>query len=146
MRVWQALIILLLTSAAAANAATITAASCSSTAVQAAINSAAGGDTVVIPDGSCTWTSGISIKGKGLIVRGSSSVGVTITNNVTTAPAISVSEDRTFHTDVSNLSIIGNSSEYSAIAVTTITTDTPGMAVLIHDIVFTNSRAIRMYT
>lgn len=43
-----------------AKAATWTASSCSSTAVQAAINQASAGDTVVIPAGSCTWTTQVS--------------------------------------------------------------------------------------
>ncbi|MGA2515981.1 MAG: hypothetical protein ABSG44_05470 [Thermodesulfobacteriota bacterium] len=42
-------------------AATINAANCSSSAVQTAINSASNGDTVIIPNGSCTWTSGLTI-------------------------------------------------------------------------------------
>jgi hypothetical protein len=43
-----------------AKAATWTASSCSSSAVQAAINTASAGDTVVIPTGSCTWTTQVS--------------------------------------------------------------------------------------
>jgi hypothetical protein len=51
-------------------AATQTAASCNSTDVQAAINSAAEGDTVLIPAGSCSWTSGVNISGKGIVLQG----------------------------------------------------------------------------
>jgi hypothetical protein len=54
-------------------AATINAASCSSADVQAAINSAVDGDTVVIPDGTCSWTSGIRIYGKGIKLMGGGS-------------------------------------------------------------------------
>ena len=39
--------------------ATYTAASCNVANVQTAVNSASDGDTVIIPNGSCTWTSGI---------------------------------------------------------------------------------------
>lgn len=57
-----------------AGAATINATSCSQSAVQAAVNSAADGDTVVIPDGTCTWTSGITVdqssSRKSLTIRG----------------------------------------------------------------------------
>jgi hypothetical protein len=49
---------------------TLTAASCNTSDVQAAINSAAEGDTVNIPAGTCTWTSGVTISGKGIIVQG----------------------------------------------------------------------------
>lgn len=42
-------------------AATIYASSCSRSHVQTAIDSSTTGDTVVIPSGSCTWTSGVSI-------------------------------------------------------------------------------------
>src|SRR5512143_3150005 len=59
---------LALASAAAAN--TFTAASCSSTDIQAAINSAVAGDTVVVPNGTCAWTSGVTINGKGIKVQG----------------------------------------------------------------------------
>jgi hypothetical protein len=44
----------------AARAKTITAASCNESDVQTALKSAAAGDTVVIPAGSCTWTSQIA--------------------------------------------------------------------------------------
>src|SRR5262249_8297586 len=40
----------------------ITAASCSRTDVQAALNRASDGYTVVIPAGTCTWTTGITFK------------------------------------------------------------------------------------
>jgi hypothetical protein len=47
-------------SAATALAATRTAASCNAADVQAAMSSAAAGDTVIIPAGTCTWTTQIS--------------------------------------------------------------------------------------
>jgi hypothetical protein len=43
------------------SAATINATSCSQAHVQAAINSASPGDTVLVPAGNCTWSSGVSI-------------------------------------------------------------------------------------
>jgi hypothetical protein len=46
------------------------AASCNTSDVQAAINTAAGGDTVTIPAGTCTWTSGVVVSGKGIYVQG----------------------------------------------------------------------------
>jgi hypothetical protein len=58
---------------AEAQANTVTAASCNSSAVQSAINSASGGDTVSIPSGTCTWTSGVTTSGKGINITGAGS-------------------------------------------------------------------------
>ncbi|OPY15878.1 MAG: hypothetical protein A4E69_00380 [Syntrophus sp. PtaB.Bin138] len=44
-----------------ADAATINASSCSQADVQAAVNASSTGDTVVVPAGSCTWASAVSI-------------------------------------------------------------------------------------
>ncbi len=52
---------------------TITAASCSSTDLQDAVNQAQDGYTVMIPAGSCVWTSGVSINGKGVHLQGGGS-------------------------------------------------------------------------
>src|SRR6516165_8379701 len=43
------------------HANTIHAASCSSSDVQTAINSASNGDSVVVPSGSCTWASQVTV-------------------------------------------------------------------------------------
>lgn len=72
---------------AEARANTITAADCNTSSVQSAINSAARGDTVIIPAGTCTWTSGVSISGKGITLQGSGSgrvIGVSITTSSVT--------------------------------------------------------------
>jgi MYXO-CTERM domain-containing protein len=53
-----------------ANAATVAAASCNTADVASAIKSAAEGDTVTVPAGTCTWTSGVTIAGKGITVTG----------------------------------------------------------------------------
>lgn len=55
------------------HAATINASTCGSTDVQAAITAAARGDTVTIPAGTCTWSSGVTISGKGILVTGAGS-------------------------------------------------------------------------
>jgi hypothetical protein len=54
----------------AAKAQTINAASCNTSDVQAAINTATEGQTVAIPAGTCTWTAGVTITGKGISVVG----------------------------------------------------------------------------
>lgn len=50
--------------------AQVNAASCNTSDVQTAINQATEGQTVNIPAGTCTWTSGVTISGKGLIIKG----------------------------------------------------------------------------
>jgi hypothetical protein len=52
---------------------TITATTCNSSDVQSAINSSSGGDTVIIPAGKCTWTSSVTIAGKGIHIQGAGS-------------------------------------------------------------------------
>ena len=56
-----------------AHAANINAPSCSSSDVQNAINSASAGDTVVVPSGSCTWTTPVTIPGNGITLQGQTS-------------------------------------------------------------------------
>ncbi len=71
-QLWFSSAILLLF-ASAAHATTRTAATCNSADVQNAINASASGDTVVIPAGTCTWTSGVSVSGKAITIQGSGS-------------------------------------------------------------------------
>lgn len=49
------------------------AASCNTSDVQTCINSTTEGNTCTIPAGSCTWTSGVTISGKGIVVTGAGS-------------------------------------------------------------------------
>lgn len=97
-------------SGASLRAANLTAASCATSAVQAAINSAADGDTVLIPDGTCTWTSGISTT-KQIIVRaqnytpragGDAARTVTIINH-SAASLLSMTSGNLFHIQVSGI-------------------------------------------
>ena len=69
------LLLLLCFCTANENAATIYANSCSQQDVQAAINSASDGDTVVIPDGSCTWSTPVTIT-KSITLQGGGSYSV----------------------------------------------------------------------
>ncbi|MGA2207950.1 MAG: hypothetical protein ABSG10_14580 [Terracidiphilus sp.] len=57
----------------AARAQTVNAKSCNTSDVQTAINTATEGQTVTIPAGSCTWTTGVTISGKGITVTGAGS-------------------------------------------------------------------------
>ena len=51
----------------------IAAASCAVSDVQSAVNSARDADTVIVPSGTCTWTSSVNIFGKGIRVTGAGS-------------------------------------------------------------------------
>ena len=61
-------------------AATINSASCSQSDVQAAITAASTGDTVIIPSGSCTWTSAVSLA-KNITLMGAGATNTIITVN-----------------------------------------------------------------
>lgn len=64
-----------------AEAATVNAATTSSTDVQSAINSASSGDTVVVPSGSSTWSTGVTVTGKALTIQGAGIGSTNITDN-----------------------------------------------------------------
>jgi hypothetical protein len=51
--------------------------------VQTAINSASAGDTVVVPAGNCTWTTGVNIDSKSLTLQGA---GIDVTNITDSTP------------------------------------------------------------
>ncbi len=69
-----------LSGALTAHANTINAASCQVSDVQNAINSASNGDTVVVPGGSCTWTSNLTIT-KTITLQGAGVGSTNITHN-----------------------------------------------------------------
>src|SRR5262249_30319157 len=64
-----------------------TAASCSQTDVQAAINLASTGDTVVMPSGTCTWTTRMNIN-KAITLRGAGTGQTIIEDGVTSGPLL----------------------------------------------------------
>ena len=84
------------------NATTINAASCSVVDVGAAITAASNGDTVQIPNGSCTWASGI-VMSKQIWLRGATVGGVTITHGAGAATLLNVSIGSNSRTRISNL-------------------------------------------
>src|SRR5688572_24307803 len=65
-----------------AYAATKNAASCSRADVGTAVNSASDGDTIVIPAGTCTWTSNLTITGKILTLQGAGMDKTVLVDNV----------------------------------------------------------------
>ncbi len=74
-----------------AHAATRTAASCSSANVQSAIDASATGDTVIVPAGSCSWTSTVSIDSKGITLQGAGVNQTTVTDNASGGAGLTVS-------------------------------------------------------
>jgi hypothetical protein len=87
----------------AAQANTVTAASCNKSDVQSAINSASESDTVIIPAGTCSWTSGVTISGKGITVQGAGSgrIIAQTANTLTIATGTLTITDLTFSTGFS---------------------------------------------
>jgi len=67
-----------------AKGATINALSCSQSDVRSAINSSSSGDRVIVPSGTCTWSSGITITGKSIVVQGEG-IDITTINASATA-------------------------------------------------------------
>jgi hypothetical protein len=76
---------------APAVAATITAASCSYSDVNSSVGAASAGDTVLVPAGNCTWTSGLAIS-KAITLRGAGIGQTFITDNYTGGSLILVTE------------------------------------------------------
>jgi chitodextrinase len=92
------------------DAATITAASCELSAVQGAINSANDGDTILIPNGTCAWSSGISTS-KQLWIRaqyytptpgGNTTRNVIIINNAS-VPLFRFTTGNSYHSALSGI-------------------------------------------
>jgi hypothetical protein len=75
--------LILLCLATPAPAADINATSCSQADVQAAIDSAVDGDRVLVPAGTCTWSSQVLVQNKGITFEGAGIGQTTIVNNLT---------------------------------------------------------------
>jgi hypothetical protein len=93
-----------------AQANTITAASCNVSDVQTAINAANNGDTVIIPNGSCSWSNGITTT-KQIWIRaqnytptsgGTGTRSVTITNNAS-VPLFGLTSGNIFNVRLSGI-------------------------------------------
>jgi hypothetical protein len=89
-RLLSLLPLFLLNALLGAAAQTINAASCNSSDVQAAINKATEGQTVTIPacPSGVTWTSGVTVSGKGINIQGSGSGRIIAYDNGSETPAI----------------------------------------------------------
>ena len=103
------LIAICLSSSASANI--IQAASCSLADVQAAVNAASDGDVVLIPNGSCAWTGGISTTKQIRIEAqnytptpgGNTTRNVIITNNSSSMPLFSFTTGNSYHVGISGI-------------------------------------------
>lgn len=124
------LLLAMLVTAASAGAATLTAASCSQAAVQASINAAAEGDAVVVPNGACTWTTPVTITGKGIRLTGATKGGVIITHGAGTSNLLSMDADTTHSVEISNLNFLPGSAANPAFYMYV---SGWGKPVLIHD-------------
>ena len=78
-------------SAMPAASATLTALSCSFGDVNASVSAASNGDTVTVPSGNCSWSSGLTIS-KAITVAGAGIGRTVITNNYTGGSLITVNE------------------------------------------------------
>jgi hypothetical protein len=87
------------------DAATITAQSCNQADVQDAIEQAADGDTVLVPAGRCTWTSGVSIS-KALVLKGAGIGRTLITNDYPEGSLVSIRESTTGHIRIQGFDFI----------------------------------------
>ena len=71
-----------------ARGAIIPAATCNTSDVAVAIALASEGDTVTIPGGSCTWTSGVTVSGLGITIQGAGSGRIIAYDNGIETPTI----------------------------------------------------------
>jgi hypothetical protein len=72
-----------------AGAATINAATCSQAAVQSAVNSASSGDTVIVPAGTCTWSSSVQST-KAIAIKGAGIANTVINSGINSAYGVGI--------------------------------------------------------
>ena len=118
-------------------AATTTARSCNAADVQAAVSAASNGDTIVVPSGTCTWTTNVSIKGKAIKVQGASKGSVTIVDRVPDGTYMfDIQESTAGHVELMNLTFDSRGAAHGSGWPTfhvSITGVPGGRAILIHD-------------
>jgi hypothetical protein len=86
------------------HATTLTATTCNVSDVQAKVTLAADGDTVIIPNGSCSWASGITTA-KQIAIQGATVGGVIITDTDTNTSdsLLTMTTGNSFHVTIANL-------------------------------------------
>jgi hypothetical protein len=112
---WSAVLLCLATPS---HAAVINAASCSQSAVQAAVNSAVNGDIVRVPPGNCTWTSTVTIAGKGIALQGAGIGQTNITDQGSGGAALDISASASNFVSVSGFTFVKSAahSDFTTIA------------------------------
>jgi hypothetical protein len=136
---------------ATTRAATFTAATCNESDVNALINgpthTAVTGDTIIIPNGSCTWSSQLNVP-VGITLKGASVGGVTITDTNPNGPdspscgnftLICMNLDSNYHTTLANLKFVTGSGVGSGNYVVFYGT---GQVGLMHDMDFNIPNAV----
>lgn len=142
---WIKTMMLLLLTALAARGATIVASSASLADVQAAVNSASDGDTVMIPNGSVTWTGGISttkqiliraqnytVTPAGMAGSGATSRSVTIQNN-SGSPLFALTTGNSYHVGLAGIAFTDGTGNGAHVSVA----GSGSKVALISDIYFT---------
>jgi hypothetical protein len=81
---------------------------CSASSVQAAVDAASDGDTVTIPNGSCTWTSGVRIS-KQLRITAQSKGSVNITHGAGSGTLFTITTGSRYNTEISNINFMPGS-------------------------------------
>jgi hypothetical protein len=100
---------------------------CSASSVQAAIDAASDGDTVTIPNGSCTWTSGVRIS-KQLKITGQTRGGVIITHGAGSGTLFIITTGSRYSTEIGNINFMPGSATGNYITISG-----TGKPPLIHD-------------
>lgn len=108
---------------------TRTAASCSPADVQTQITASSDGDIVIIPNGNCTWGSGVTVSGKGIYLKGQTAGSVRLTHGAGGTALLSLSADTTHHVGVGNLNFIRGSGTGEYIT----TTGSSAKVILVHN-------------
>lgn len=90
----------------------VNAASTSRADVQSAIDSAISGDTVIVPAGSSTWTTAVSVSGKNLTLQGNG-IGSTNITDGTSGGALSISANSTDFVRVTGFTFIASGTHTS---------------------------------
>jgi hypothetical protein len=100
---------------------------CSASSVQAAISAASNGDTVIIPSGSCTWTSGVSTS-KQLKITGQAKGSVIITHGAGSETLFTMTTGSRYNTEISNINFMPGSATGNYMTI-----NGTGKPPLIHD-------------
>lgn len=109
--------------------------SCSSAHVQLAIDTAVARQTVVVPNGSCTWATGVSIPGKAITLAGETQGGVTLIDNLPDGGYfIAIGESTSGHVEVKNLTFDSRTSSHvdGGASQIRVSANSGGRAVLLH--------------